>query len=94
MVKDITSGILKVLDSGFKNNKLGIIVVVYADDIGFDWWKRDSMGTYDGVDLPFYLLKQKYGNYKTRDYFYKSFGFENNGHKTGTSLSGVVFYEG
>ena len=96
LVKDITSGILKVLDSGFKNNKLGIIVVVYADDVGFDWWQKDSIGTYDGVDLPFNLLKQKYGNYKTRDYFHEPFSFEDDipvGHTTGTSLSGVVFYE-
>jgi len=96
LVKNMTSGILRVLDSGFKNNNLGIIVVVYTDDVGFDWWQKDSMGTYDGIDLPFHLLKQKYGNYKTRDYYYEKFSFDDNipvGHKSRTSLEGVVFYE-
>jgi len=96
IVDGVMSGILRVLESGFKNNKLGIIVVVYVDDIGLDWWQKDSMGTYDGVDLPFHVLKQKYGNYKTRDYFYETFSFEDDmwiGHKTGTRLEGVVFYE-
>jgi len=93
LIKNITNGILRVLDSGFKNNKLGIIVVVYADSIGFDWWKEEDSEKYEGVDLPFYLLKQKYGNYKTRDYFYKKCPFDSDGHIHGTSLSGVVFYE-
>ena len=105
LVKNLTNGIKKVLEGAFKNNKLGIVVVVYSDCMGIDDWVEDSnldirkktnapLDTYEGIEIPFYLLKQNYGNYKIKDFFHKKISFTNQDKVTETSLSGVVFYEG
>ena len=48
---------------------------------------------YEGIEIPFHLLKQNYGNYRMEDFFHKSFSFLNQDQTCETSMSGVVFYE-
>ena len=99
LVKNLTSGIKRVLEGAFKNNKLGIVVVVYSDCIGIDSWTKDSLNPqnynqfYEGIEIPFHLLKQNYGNYRMEDFFHKSFSFLNQDQTCETSISGAVFYE-
>ena len=99
LVKNLTSGIKRVLEGAFKNNKLGIVVVVYSDCIGIDSWTKDSLNPqnynqfYEGIEIPFHLLKQNYGNYRMEDFFHKSFSFLNQNQTCETSVSGAVFYE-
>ncbi len=99
LVKNLTSGIKRVLEGAFKNNKLGIVVVVYSDCIGIDSWTKDSLSPqnynqfYEGIEIPFHLLKQNYGNYRIEDFFHKSFSFLNQDLTCETSMSGAVFYE-
>tara|TARA_R110000824_G_scaffold211635_1_gene397542 strand:+ start:179 stop:796 length:618 start_codon:yes stop_codon:yes gene_type:complete len=99
LVKNLTSGIKRVLEGAFKNNKLGVVVVVYSDCIGIDNWVEDSLDPqnynqfYEGIEIPFHLLKQNYGNYRVEDFFHKSFSFLNQDSICETSLSGAVFYE-
>ena len=99
LVKNLTSGIKRVLEGAFKNNKLGVVVVVYSDCIGIDSWTEDSLDPqnynqfYEGIEIPFHLLKQNYGNYRVEDFFHKSFSFLNLDFTCETSLSGAVFYE-
>lgn len=105
LVKNLTSGVRRVIDNGFKNNKLGTMVILYSDCIGIDNWVEDSdvdyrasvgasLDTYEGIEIPFHLLKQNYGNYRVEDFFHKKFSFENESEVIETSLSGAVFYEG
>ena len=99
LVKNLTSGIKRVLEGAFKNNKLCVVVVVYSDCIGIDSWTEDSLDPqnynqfYEGIEIPFHLLKQNYGNYRVEDFFHKSFSFLNLDFTCETSLSGAVFYE-
>ena len=61
LVKNLTSGIKRVLEGAFKNNKLGVVVVVYSDCIGIDSWTEDSLDPqnynqfYEGIEIPFHF---------------------------------------
>jgi hypothetical protein len=76
----IEEGVIKILDSGFIDNKLGILVFLFFDGIG------------EGRDLEPFLDKQ-YGEYKSKDFF-STMIFWDDGHgESNQRLDGVVFYE-